>query len=111
MLFGLTNAPATFQLLMNEIFRNYLRKFVLVFFDDILVYSLTTKEHRDYLRRVLQVLADHHLYANEMCMFGQRELKYLGHVILVYGVAADEFKVVVMRDWPRPMSIKELGDS
>lgn len=84
---------------------------MLVFFDDILVYSLTTKEHRDYLRRVLQVLADHHLYANEKCMFGQRELKYLGHVILVYGVAADEFKVVVMRDWPRPMSIKELGDS
>lgn len=84
--FRLTNAPATSQSLMNEIFRNHLRKFVLVFFDDILVLIRTIDEHRDHLHIVLHVLIDNRLYANEKnCLFGQMELEYLGHIILGKG--------------------------
>ncbi|XP_022880191.1 uncharacterized protein LOC111397475 [Olea europaea var. sylvestris] len=94
---------------MNEIFRSYLRKFVLVFFDDILVYSRTIEEHRDHLRRVLQVLRDNQLYANQKkCLFGQTELEYLGHIVSEKAVSADESKVAAMREWPRPKSIREL---
>jgi len=80
--FGLTNAPFTFQGLMNAVFRPYLRKFVLVFFDDILVYSRKLKEHLKHVRLVLEALKVHHLYAKaSKCTFGSLEVDYLGHVI------------------------------
>lgn len=84
--FGLTNAPATFQSLMNDVFRPHLRKFVLVFFDDILVYSHTEEQHQEHVRTVLQILQQHRLYANkEKCNFGQESMTYLGHIVSKHG--------------------------
>lgn len=107
--FGLTNAPAAFQSLMNEIFRGYLRKFVLVFFDDILVFSKTAEENEEHLRQVLEVLKKHQLYANrKKCEFGSSSIEYLGHVISKEGVAADEGKIRAMTEWREPRSVKDL---
>ncbi|KAJ9554331.1 hypothetical protein OSB04_018376 [Centaurea solstitialis] len=107
--FGLSNAPATFQGLMNSIFRPYLRKFVLVFFDDILVYSQTWEKHVSHLRLVLQTLRQQSLYAKaSKCTFGSGQVNYLGHVINGEGVTADPKKVEDMISWPKPTSLKEL---
>ena len=107
--FGLTNAPSTFQGLMNGIFRPYLRRFVLVFFYDILVYSKTVEEHAGHLKTVLEVLQYHQLYAKESkCVFACREVEYLGHVISKEGVKADPAKISVMLEWPEPRNLKAL---
>lgn len=107
--FGLTNAPATFQALMNDIFKERLRRSVLVFFDDILVYSRNLEEHREHLRGVLQILEEQQLCLNiKKCIFGQKEIEYLGHVISQHGVAADKVKLQAMVDWPPPRSLREL---
>jgi hypothetical protein len=88
--FGLTNAPTTFMCLMNSVLNKYLDKFILVFVDDILVYSKTKEEHEEHLRLVLQVLRDHQLYAKySKCDFFQKEIQYLGHTISEEGVAVD----------------------
>lgn len=92
--FGLTNAPATFQSLMNDIFQPLLRRHVLVFFDDILSYSKTWNEHLFHLDIVLGTLLKHQLYINHSkCLIGQKEVEYLGHVISVTGVVADPQKI------------------
>ena len=109
MSFGLTNAPATFQSLMNEVFKDCLRKFVLVFFDDILIYNRSTKDNQLHLCQVLQILETHQLYANtKKCQFGQPSITYLGHVISHHSVAAGHTKIQVMLNWPIPNSLKEL---
>jgi hypothetical protein len=107
--FGLTNAPATFQCLMNDIFAQYTRKFVIVFLDDILVYSKDLQEHATHLEIVLQLLRKHQLYAKaSKCSFAQDKIEYLGHVISKDGVATDKEKTQAMKDWPKPLSATEL---
>jgi hypothetical protein len=109
MSFGLTNAPVTFQHVMNTIFSNFLRKCVQVFMDDILVYSKTLEEHIQHLTLVFQVLDKHQFYIKESkCLFPQPSLEYLGHVITSEDIATDPSKVAVVKQWPVPTKVKEL---
>ncbi|XP_039068452.1 uncharacterized protein LOC120214696 [Hibiscus syriacus] len=109
MSFGLINAPATFQALMNDLFGEYLRKFVLVFFYDILIYSPSLEEHKQHLRTVLEVLLKNRLYAKRSkCFFGQQQVEYLGHLISADVVVTDPNKVKAMQQWPLPKNLKAL---
>ena len=109
MSFGLTNAPATFQSLMNHIFQGLLRKIVLVFFDDILVYSLDWSSHLQHFETILQVLQKAHLFAKlSKCSFGATNIDYLGHTISNVGIAMGKDKICVVNDWPKPASLKLL---
>jgi hypothetical protein len=107
--FGLTNAPATFQALMNDMLRPFLRRFVLVFFDDILIYSRTWSKHLHHVRVVLQALLDQQLFVKKSkCAFGTWSVAYLGHVITADGVAMDKRKIVAVEDWPVPHSVRAV---
>jgi hypothetical protein len=107
--FGLCNAPSTFQAIMNSIFRTYLRKFILVFFDDILVYSPTWNEHLLHVKQTLDILRQHQFFAKDSkCVFGQQELEYLGHIVTNRGVKVDNSKIAAMVAWPPPTTISEL---
>jgi len=109
MCFGLANAPATFQSLMNDIFKDYLGKFVVVYLDDILIFSESPEEHLVHLELVLKKLRSHKLYAQlPKCDFGLSELKFVGHVIGDFGVKPDPAKVQVVTDWPEPQNAAEL---
>jgi hypothetical protein len=109
MAFGLTNAPATFQALMNDILRPFLHKFVLVFFDDILIYSSSWSNHLRHVRMVLALMRQHQLFLKcSKCSFGEESVTYLGHVISEAGVAMDNQKIVAVLDWPFPKSARAV---
>ena len=107
--FRLTNAPAALMDLMHRVFQPYLDQFVVVFVDDILIYSKSEEEHEDHLRVVLQVLRDHHLHAKfSKCEFLLVEMKFLGHVVSASGVSVDLEKVEAVMSCERPKSVFEI---
>jgi hypothetical protein len=107
--FGLCNSPTTFQALMNDVLRPFLRRFVLVFFDDILIYSKTWADYLRHLRAVLDELCCHHLFVKRTkCEFAAPSVAYLGHMISAAGVAMDPAKVQAIIDWPAPCSIRAV---
>nr|ABA93571.1 retrotransposon protein, putative, Ty3-gypsy subclass [Oryza sativa Japonica Group] len=109
MSFGLTNAPAFFMNLMNKVFMEYLDKFVVVFIDDILIYSRTKEEHEEHLRLALDKLREHQLYAKfSKCEFWLSKVKFLGHVISAGGVAVDPSNVESVTNWKQPKTVSEI---
>lgn len=109
MAFGLCGAPGTFQGAMNTTLAPLLRKCVLVFFDDILIYSPTFEMHLEHLKQVLELLAkDQWVVKLSKCRFAQQSITYLGHVISAEGISTDRAKVDVVQAWPTPKSVKEL---
>ena len=107
--FGLTNAPTTFMDLMNRVFRPYLDQFVVVFIDDILVYSKDEQEHEQHLKIVLQTLREKKLYAKlSKCDFWLKEVSFLGHIVSVEGIRVDPAKIEAMVNWKPPRSVTEV---
>ena len=107
--FGLTNAPATFQSLMNSVLQKFLRKCVLVFFDDILIYSSSWSDHMRHLQSVFSVLRAHKLQVKRSkCSFATSSVHYLGHEISAAGVSMDADKVKAVQSWPHPNSVRAL---
>jgi hypothetical protein len=109
MSFGLTNAPAYFMYLMNSVFMQELNKFIVVFIDDILIYSKNPKDHAKHLHVVLQKLRDHHLYTKlSKCEFWLDTMKFLGHTIFSDGISVDPSKVQEVMDWKPPTSVHQI---
>ncbi len=111
MLYGLANTPSVFQGFMNEVFRQFLHQFVIVYIDNILIYSRNQAEHRHHVEQVLQKLREHHLYLKlEKCEFHRHIIQFLGYVISPQGVQMDNNnnKLQAIRDWPIPSTVQEL---
>jgi hypothetical protein len=109
MSFGLTNAPAYFMNLMNKVFMEELDKFVVVFIDDILVYSKSVEEHEQHLRVVLGKLRAHKLYAKfNKCEFWLEKISFLGHILTAEGVVVDPGKVETVSNWQQPTNVSKI---
>ena len=107
--FGLCNAPSTFQAIMNFIFQPYLRQFILVFLDDILVYSPIWELHLTHVRKTLEILKKHSFFVKaKKCDFGKHALEYLGHIMTNQGVKVDGKTIEAMVAWPQPTDTTEL---
>jgi hypothetical protein len=109
MSFGLTNAPAHFTYLMNSVFMPELDKFVVVFIDDILIYSKNEEVHAQHLRIILTCLREHQLYAKfSKCAFWLEEIQFLGHVLSAKGIAVDPSKVKDILEWKPPTTVHQV---
>ena len=109
MAFGLTNAPSAFMDLMNRIFKKYLDKFVIVFIDDIFIYSKSKEEHAEHLKFILEILRQEKLYAKfSKCEFWLREVQFLGHVVSSEGIKVDSAKIEAVVHWERPKTPTEV---
>lgn len=107
--FGLTNAPATFCTLMNKIFHPYLDQFVVVYLDDIVIYSDTLEEHVEHLRTMFKVLRENELYIKkEKCSFAREEVHFLGHIIKGSKLMMDEEKIKAIKEWKPPTKVTKL---
>ncbi|GJU83013.1 putative reverse transcriptase domain-containing protein [Tanacetum coccineum] len=107
--FGLTNAPAVFMDLMNRVCKPYLDKFVIVFIDDILIYSRNEKEHEEHLKTILELLKKEELYAKfSKCEFWIHTVKFLGHVIDSSGIHVDPAKIEAVKNWASPTTPSEI---
>ena len=106
---GLCNAPSTFSRLMNDVFCNYVEKFVLVYLDDLLVFSSSAAEHEQHIRLVLQHLCEHCLQAKLCkCEFSKPKVKYFGHVVGSGELSMDPDKVLAVLDWEPPTAVKQV---
>ena len=104
--FGLTNAPAAFMDLINRVFRPYVEQFVVVFIDDILVYSKDAQEHEQHLRIVLETLREKKLYAKlSKCDFWLKEVSFLGHIVSAEGIRVDPAKIEAVVNWKSPQNV------
>jgi Reverse transcriptase (RNA-dependent DNA polymerase) len=107
--FGLTNAPASFQAIINHVLRNYLDQFVVVYLDDILIFSETPEEHERHVHQVLETLEDAQLLIEpEKAKWHTKEVKYLSYCISPGKISIDPEKVRAIRDWPRPQNVRDV---
>ena len=109
MSFELTNAPTAFMDLMNRVFRPYVDQFVVVFIDDILVYSKDAQEHEHHMRIVMEMLRENKLYDKlSKCDFCLKEVSFLGHIVLAKGIRVDPIKIEVVVNWKPPRNVTEV---
>ena len=107
--FGLTNAPAAFMALMNKTLQPFLDQFVIVFIEDILIYSSSPEEHEQHLQTILQILREKQLYVKfSKCEFWMEEIAFLGHVVSKEGVQPDRAKVKSILEWEPPKNVSEI---
>jgi hypothetical protein len=109
MSFGLTNAPSTFMRLMNDVLRAFIEKFMVVYFDDILIYSKSIDEHIDHLCDVFNALLDAHLFGNlEKCTFCTDWVSFFGYVVTPQGIEVDNANVESIHGWPIPENLSHM---